>query len=386
MVTTAQLGGILNFGPLNKPMTSFYLSVNEEDKKNKKHKILFKDLLKYKSNKTYFKNLSEEEKSSVQNDFKKIEDYINMEFDLNGDSSRSVAIFSCSEEHLWESLKFSVPMDTSMVVNRHPYLRPLVEAASRHRNYAIILVDRAKARIVEIRMGRPVEHFHVHEEDMPDQVKKGDFGGTSERRYERHINDHVRRHLKNVAGEAKRLQSKHDYTWIYLGGRQEIINEFEKVVHSYIQERTLGHIVVEPHAPLNEVLEKASAAEEDSLQSYEGQLLDRLQNEIASGSLGISGILGVLQAQQKGQIDTLLVQKAFARKGFYCPQCNYLTIDEEGTCPIDNTELLRTPDIVDNLIYNVLNQGASVEMIYRSMDDFSNIGAFLRFPFAEQRR
>jgi len=386
MVTTSQLSGILKFEPLEKQITSFYISVDEEGKKNNKHKIILKDLLKYKSGKSYFKNLKDTEKESVQQDFKKIEDYVNMEFDMDGNGSRSVAIFSCSEEDLWESMKFSVPMETSMVVNTHPYLRPLVEAASLHRNYAIILVDRAKARIVENQMGNITEHMHVHIDDMPDQVKKGDFEGTSERRYERHINDHVRRHLKRVAEEAKKLQEQHDYKWIYIGGRQDVINEFEKLTHSYIKERIQGHLIVEPHASMDEVLEKASDAEKNSLNAYEKQLLDRLQNEVGAGNLGISGMAGVLRAQQQGQVDTLLVQHDYSQKGFYCPDCNYLTIEEGNRCPIDETKLRRTPDIVDNLIYNVLKQGASVEMVTKQMDDFSDIGAFLRFPFTEQAR
>jgi|GEM_PF-154758 len=384
MVTALDLGNILDFEPVNKPITTLYLSIDAEGKKNKQHKILFKDILKYKSQKTYFKNLTQEESQSVQNDFKKIEDYINMEFGMNGDASRSVAIFSCSEADLWESIKFSVPMDTSMVVNRHPYLRPLVEAASRHRNYALILVDRAKARIVEMRMGKAVEHFHVHEEDMPDQVKKGGFGGTTERRVERHINDHVRWHLKRVAEEAKKLQEKHDYKWVYIGGRPEIINEFEKVLHSYVKERVVGHLELEPGAPLKEVLEKVGAAEQDALVRYEKQFMRRLNNGIGQSRMGIGGILGVLHAQQHSQIDTLLIQQDFSRKGMYCPRCNYLTIHQEETCPLDGEDLRRTPDIVDNLIYNVLKQGASVEMISREMEDYGDIGAILRYPIAEQ--
>ncbi len=385
MVTTSHLSSILQFEPMDKPITSMYLSVDEEAKKNKQHKIILKDILKYKSGKTYFKNLTDAERQSVETDFKKIEDYINMEFDLNGGGGKSVAIFSCSQEDLWESMQFSVRMETAMVVNNHPYLRPFVEAASQNRNYAIVLVDRAKARIFEMRMGEPIERMHVHDQEIPDQVKTGDFGGTSERRYERHINDHVKRHLKYVAEEAMKLQESHDYKWIYLGGRQEILNEFEKVLHSYVKERVVGQIIVEPHASITEVLDKAFVAEKEALQQYEKQLLDRLQDQIGSGELGIQDIHKVLMAQQHGQIDTLVVHKEFGLKGLYCPQCNYLTVEKENLCSLDDTELRRTPDIVDNLIYNVLKQGAQVEMVSSDMKDMGDIGAFLRFPLTGQQ-
>jgi peptide subunit release factor 1 (eRF1) len=43
-------------------------------------------------------------------------------------------------------------------------------------------------------------------------------------------------------------------------------------------------------------------------------------------------------------------------------------------------ELKRTPDIVDELIYQAMKQGASVEIVSQDMSDFNQVGAFLRFP------
>ena len=233
-------------------------------------------------------------------------------------------------------------------------------------------------------MGQTTEHLHIHEEDMPDQVKEGDFEGTSERRIERHINDHVRQHLKKVAEKALQLQQSQRFKWIYLGGRQEIISEFEKLLHSYVTENVEGTIIVEPHAPLEEVIKKAEKAEAASREKYETNLLSQLSDEIGKSARGIAGIPGVLNAQRRGQVDTLLVQQEFSTKGFYCPECNYMTIKrEEERCPLDDARLLRTPDIIDNLINEVIKQGASVEMIQKSMDDFDEIGALLRFPIGK---
>ncbi|MCF7803999.1 MAG: hypothetical protein K9N46_01685 [Candidatus Marinimicrobia bacterium] len=379
MVTEKQLSGILNYQPANIPITTLYLSFDEEAKKTNQHKIVLKDLFRYKTEKTYFNNLSESAQESVKRDFEKIQDYISMEYDQDGSGSRSVAIFSCAAEDLWETQKYDMPMETSMVINPHPYLRPFVEAASEYRNYAIILVDRAKARILEVKLGKVIERLHVLEEDMPDQVKEGDFGGTSERRIERHINEHVHRHLKQVAEKALELHQQHDYKWIYVGGRQEIINEFEGMLHSYLKERIEGHLVVEPHAPMEEVLKKANEAAESTRSDYETKLLDRLSDEIGSGQRGISGIPGTLNAQQRGQIETLIVQDNFSTKGWYCPECNHLSVKEQ-TCPLDGSELRRTPDLIDNLIFNVLKQGASIEMIAGDMGHLDNVGAILRYP------
>jgi len=385
MITADQLQTILSFQPDSAPITTLYLSFDEEAKKQKQHKIMLKDLFRYKTEKTYFKNLSENAQKSVRDDFDRIEDYITMEYGQDA-GSKSIAVYSCSAEDLWETMHFNVPMETSMVVNPHPYLRPLVEAASEHRNYAIILIDRSKAAILEVRLGRVIEHVRVREEDMPDQVKEGNFGGTSERRIERHINDHVHQHLKDVAEKAMELQQAHDYKWVYIGGRQEIINEFKNHLHSYVKERLLGQIVVEPHAPIEEVLEKASQAEEQSRQEYEQQRLEQLSDEIGSRQRGIGGLTAILHAQQRGQVETLLIQEDFSRKGFFCRECYYLTTNkDQKTCPIDGSQLYRTPDVVDNLILNVLKQGGAAETLFTGMEEFDGIGAFLRYPMQQQQ-
>mgnify|MGYP006279204247 CR=1 FL=1 len=383
MITAEQLQTILNFQPDHIPITTLYLSFDEQAKKQKEHKILLKDFFRYKTEKSYFKNLESEAKDSVREDFDRIEEYINMEYG-QGEQSKSLAIYSCSGEDLWETLQFDVPLETSMVINPHPYLRPLVEAASEHRNYAIILVDRAKAAILEIRLGRVIEHMRVREDDMPDQVKEGDFGGTSERRIERHINDHVRQHLKNIADKAMELQQAHDYKWVYIGGRREIINEFEDLLHSYVRERIQDHIVIEPHAPMDEVLERASQAEENARMEYEKRRLRNLSDEIGARQRGLAGLEPILKSQVRGQVETLLVQEDFSRKGYYCKECYFLTENEETEeCPVDGSTLYRTPDVVDNLIYNVLKQGGGAEAISQSMEDFSGIGAFLRYPIQQ---
>jgi len=383
MFNAKELSNVLEYHPSEMPITTFYLNLDEESIKQRQHKIVLKDLFRYKTEKSYYKNLSDEAQSSIQDDFNKIEDFITMQLNQI-DGKKSLAVFSCSSNDLWETLDLSVPLETSMVINPHPYLRPLVEASSAHRKYAIILVDRAKARILEVDMGQTTEHLHIHEEDMPDQVKEGNFEGTSERRIERHINDHVRQHLKKVAEKALQLQQSERFQWIYLGGRQEILSEFEKALHSYVRENVEGTIIVEPHAPLEEVLKKAEKAEATSREKYETNLLNQLSDEIGKSARGIAGIPGILNAQRRGQIDTLLVQQDFSTKGFYCPECNYMTIRrEEEKCPLDDAQLLRTPDIIDNLINDVIKQGASVEMIQKGMDDFDQIGALLRFPIGK---
>lgn len=379
MFNAKQLSHVLEYQPSEMPMTTLYLDLDEESIKHRQHKIMLKDLFKYKTEKSYYQNLSDDARESVDQDFAKMEDFINNQYQIDG--KKSLVVFSCAAKNLWETVDLKVSLDTSMVINPHPYLRPLVEASSAHRKYVLILVDRAKARIIGVNLGETTEYLHIHEEDMPDQVKKGDFEGTSERRIERHINDHVKQHLKKIAEQAKQLQQQHNFQWIYLGGRQEIINEFEGLLHNYVREHVEGHIVVEPHAPLDEVLKKVMAAEAESREKYESRLLERLGDEIGQGARGIAGMQGVLNVQRKGQIDTLLVQENFAVKGYYCTACNFMTIrEDEKSCPLDGSKLRRTPDIVDSLINDVIKQGASVEMIKKDMSDFDDIAALLRFP------
>jgi peptide subunit release factor 1 (eRF1) len=103
---------------------------------------------------------------------------------------------------------------------------------SHYRSYAVILIDRMKARIFESRLGEFKEHFHV-EDNAPEQVKVGGFKGRQERKVERNIHEGTIQHYKEVAQVAFDLFQKYKFHWVILGGRKDVLSEFTRYLHTY---------------------------------------------------------------------------------------------------------------------------------------------------------
>src|SRR5213078_1258943 len=101
------------------------------------------------------------------------------------------ALFSSFGAGLWEDVLVPRPVKDRAAVAPHPYVMPLEALVETYESFCTVLVDREKARIFLARMGQIREERGVFD-DVPG---KHDQGGWSQARYQRHIEDHVGRHL-----------------------------------------------------------------------------------------------------------------------------------------------------------------------------------------------
>src|SRR3979411_2174491 len=107
---------------------------------------------------------------------------------------RGVALFSCSHSGMWEEVTVPRPLKERAAVAKHPYVMPLEALVETYERFCTVIVDREKARFFLARMGRIAEQTDIAD-DVPGQH---DQGGWSQGRYQRHIEDHVGRHLKHA--------------------------------------------------------------------------------------------------------------------------------------------------------------------------------------------
>ena len=363
--------------PQNKfPVTSAYFTLDNIAGNRKSHIVEIKKQIRYKKEKTYFRQLSTEEQESVLSDFDRILHWFGKE--LNPAESISSICFSSSGANLWRTLNFKIPLPQNiLVIQPYPYIRPYTILFSRYRNYAVVLVDRSKAKIFESHLGEFREHFHI-EDNAPESVKVGGFKGRQERKVERNIHQGVIQHYKEVAQEIFDLHQKFDFHWIILGGRKEVLAEFSKYLHPYISARIAGQIEVEPTAPLAEVLKKVEKTEEQARNNYEQALLKSLLDRKSAGQT-VDGIQAVLDKIQDNWVDKLIIQEHFFKKGLFCRNCGFLSLKPLASCPTGCGKLERTNDLVEHLVHRALKQGVDLQFVSSNMDDYAGIAAILRF-------
>ncbi len=369
---------LVDFKPKDFPITSAYLTVSNASGDWKRHLVELKKMIRYKKNTTYFKQLSDKEQASVLADFDKIQQWFSEGFDTSQYSSGIV--FSCQGADFWEHINLKHALENELVVQPKPFIRPLTAIFSDFRNYAVVLVDKAKARVFECHFGEYTEQLNI-EHDNIESINVGGFGGTEERRVERSVRQDIIQHYKDVAKFVFKLNQEKDFKWMVIGGRRETIKEFEDYLHDYVVSKVTDRIVIGPAAPLNDMLKKVRETEKKARQTFEDKLLAEY-HEQEQKSLGVSGIRAAIRALRKSQIQTLLIEEGYKIKGVFCRHDDCIDTEIKAKCPLCDTPLERTNDLIENMLHIALSQSVDIQYISQPMREYGHIAAILRYPMA----
>ena len=117
---------------------------------------------------------------------------------------------------------------------------------------------------------------------------------------------------------------------------------------------------------------------------WTGEQAQRLAGEILaihSGGLSAIGLTACLAAVNAGAVEKLTVPGDGLVAGYECGRCGALGIDADS-CPDWGTAALRVPDLIEEMVSRVLEDGGEISVI---CDGSSPIAARLYFPVARQQ-
>jgi len=356
------------------PVTTVYLDVSTSQKL-RSAEIVVNNLFKQKKEKTFYKNLSDNEKKSVDKDIEGIIKFLNNQL---GGTRQSYMIISSGRVFIWQVVHLGFPVDNMMVIQDRPYLRPFLEGVSHERNYAIVLVDHGKAKILSNHLGQKEELWSVINL-IPDDTTDGGFGGMDERKNERRREEGVSKHYKNISGQLDQLDKRFHFDWIFMGGLKESIADFQSILRPDIKSKIYREISIDPNLPIDKVFHLIDKEVPECRHRFESHLLNMLANEFHKNYKGVNGIRHVEEALQQGQVDILMIQDSFQTKGRVCKWCLHTTTDNDDLCSECGHPMERTLDITDELIHLALDTSARIEFLSTEMGEFSPLSAILRY-------
>ena len=359
-----------------RPVTSVYLDVDgRRHPRRAEYLVRARDLLR--KARDAAEREGRERHAAVCRDVARIESYLEGEFDRK--SVRGLALFSCADAGLWEDVPMAQALRDRVVVGDRPHLLPLEAALEMAETICIAIVDRAKARLWLSRLGA-VEEVSEILDDVPGQH---DQGGWAQARMQRHIEEHVQRHLKHVAGVLFRMHEEGRFDRVVLSGPDEVVAELERELHDYVRRVIAGRVSLAMAAPPNDVLEQAIEVERELERARELEAIDRLRAEIASGNgRAVAGLEATLEALETGRVGTLVVPAELRAVGFRCPSCGHLAMEAPSDgCPVCGSPMDGGADLVEEAVESALRRGARVETLGGSteLDELGGIGALLRF-------
>ena len=319
------------------------------------------------------KDLDHEEHEWLRSDVERVRDAL-QSGDVAADGARGVAVYACAPEDLLEVLPLRTPLESRVVVERTPFVEPLLAQGDGER-WVVVLANRRSARIFQ-GSPRDLEETDRIEDNVHSQH---DQGGWSQLRYERSVEKDKNDHLAHVAGVLFTNYKRHGFDRLLIGGPDEILGDVERHLHRYLQERVAGrlHIDVE-----NSGIDDVRAAVADELERLETrrerEALDRLAEGVGRGTRGAGGLADVLGALNEGRVDTLLVADGFRAPGLRDTATGLLYA--EGTEPADAT-VERVGDLVEPAVEKAIEQSARVLRVshFDDLGPLGGIGAVLRY-------
>jgi peptide subunit release factor 1 (eRF1) len=306
---------------------------------------------------------------------------------IRGNGPRAKAVFACSAQGFWREYDLPAQLTgTRLLVNRHFHLKPLAQLLGAFPSLGIVLVDRNRARLFELRLGELSERMDfLH--PLTRRGRGDGFGGYDAGHAERRIADEARQHFKFIAEFLKDALGKGEKDkgmfekWI-LGCQDIHWSQFEPQLHPYAKQKLLGRFTAEvAHASDEEVRSNAEKIFADAQERSCQEAVRETLNQAHHHARGVTGLRRVLNSLELGEVQTLLLGQSYHAQAVECSGCGHLDAHLVSFCPVCGRETREVVDVGDAILPWVIRH--DIELFYvkddPEFDKVGNIAALLRF-------
>lgn len=332
---------------------SLYLDVDGKKYPNREYLIVFRNMVKEKE--SLIESLDTPVRQQLMEDFRRLENYLDRDF-VRGDNRCFIA-FVCGERGLFETFSGRWTVKNRLNLGKTPYLVPLISLMEQTPDALITLVDRSQARFFIYQGGR-LDELEKIDHEVPPQVRESGWQGYEERRIERHVDDHVQRHLKEVAQRLRQYDVLYKTDIVLIGGPEDIRKELLEWVPASIKNR-LGPFL--EHHPERVVVQELIREIQHALYDNEREMQARIVHEILEKQprMARTGVEAVLDALNGWRVATLVYDPDLTVPGKVCKQCGYLATNMDQ-CPRCQIQLSEEPDLMPDIIDCAVQQAADL--------------------------
>jgi peptide chain release factor subunit 1 len=388
MITREQIHELAQFEDQGSCALSFYFQPTAP--RNKAHKedvILTKDLAREALRQLESKvNGRHNDKSKVESARADLDRIVRLSQELRSNGKHAKAVFACGTQGFWREYDLPAHLSgTQLLVNRHFHLKPLAQLLGAFPSLGIVLVDRHRARLFELRLGEFTERmdfFHP----LTRRGRGDGFGGYDAGHAERRVADEARHHFKFIAEFLKdalcKEKDKSMFDMWILGCQDTHWSQFEPQLHSYAKQKLLGRFSVEvAHVSLEEIRSQAETIFADAKQRRCQEAVRETINQARHNARGVTGLRRVLRSLELGEVQTLLVGQNYHSQAVECSGCGHLDAHLVSFCPVCGRETREVLDVAEAILPWVIRQ--DIELLYvkddPEFDKVGNIAALLRF-------
>ncbi|HEY6337758.1 MAG TPA: hypothetical protein VIW68_04635 [Candidatus Sulfotelmatobacter sp.] len=327
-LTREQIRELAEFQDAKCGAVSFYFQ--PETPRNKAHKedtILIKDLVREALRKLESKG----KKDGVRSDIERIE---RLSGELRNNGTHAKAVLSCSGQDFWREYDLPAQLPgTQLVVDRHFHLKPLAHLLGASPRLGIVLVDRHRARVFDLRLGELTEREGLFQ-PLSRKGRSDGYAGYDGGHAQRRVDDEARQHFKSVSEVLQDSLEKGVFEKWILGCQDVHRSQLEPQLHPSIKLSLLGHF----HADLGHITRDQIRTEAEGIAANWKtgrcqELVNQALDQARGNARGVTGLRRVLRSLELGEVQTLLVGENFLAQAVECSGCGHLDAHLVSYCP-----------------------------------------------------
>ena len=357
-----------------------YLKLEPRDRTRGKYLIKVKNRVKLALQAMPRLGLSRQVTDEISRDLHRVQDFLRIPSNLP--HTQGLAIFACEGIGLFEMVPLPVVHRSRLAVDITPLVRELASVEEEFGRLLTVVVDRSRARFFEVTAYQCRELPGLRSESTRGKRFHADHDGSSgwgEHTYNNRIRQEKQRHYEAIARELFTMDRGHPAHGIVLAGTGAEAGAVEPFLHSYLTERLIGTVRLNPKDASPPSVHAATLAVREAYErAAEREQVHEMLEGIGSG-WGVNGLNATLKALARGQVRSLLVNSDASEPGFRCDISGRLALTEVE-CRGEG-EPIAVIDIVDDAIEEALRQGVDVNVVYEpeARDAIESLGALLRF-------
>lgn len=256
---------------------------------------------------------------------------------------RAVAMFFSGPAGLRAVHPLPVAVPPLARFERWPVLAPLVEAASEHRRYGVVVFDKEHARIITVFLDGVEEETLLH----ANVLGRSEAGGWSQASHARHREQQLREHARRVTDHLREIDHETPLHSLILSGPDEALAVLRGELPEHLARGVSGTAHIEMFAVTADVAKHVALIDQAARAREERELVLELLTDASKGRRAALGWDETLQSLAEGRVHMLVVPAGVTRSGVQCPERHFLSTQSRLYCPLCQERLWQTDDIIE---------------------------------------
>jgi peptide chain release factor subunit 1 len=289
---------LAEYPPGARPFVSVYIDARPDQVGRDKYRAFVRTELKARAA-TYPERSSE--RQSMEHDAERILAWLEAQA---RPQANGIAIFACAAADFFATVQLEVPIAQSEVfVGPAPHLYPLAAVADRYRRHAAVVLDGHSARIFVFGLGEVVAERAIESAAIP----RSEAGGWSQARYQRHVEEFQRHHVKEVVGTLQRVVREDGVDRIVAAANDVALPLLRAELPKQLAERVVEVGDLDMNSPRDRILRLSFEATRERDARDDAERVRRMFDAYRGGGLGVVGVDATLDALGNGQVHELII-------------------------------------------------------------------------------